>query len=268
VARQHAPTSAPIAPAMLISVVNFSKRISDQDAVGAVRAANRQLHEDFTPYWHIQATLRLDGRARRVERKAPILGDAILYLSEAADSGDVEGYHTATARGLPFGVVYVDLAEQCDGTWTPTFSHEALELAVDPFMALYAAGPHANRRGTRRNVYYWFEVCDPVQADLYELDGVKLSNFVLPEYFDASRKAVGPHDFLGRRSRARGLSPFGVNAGGYVTFYDPHDRSTRTYEGEGDHEAARRRRIKKKGELCRGPRRGQRAGAHVKLARD
>ena len=106
---------------MLISVVNFSKRISDQDAVGAVRAANRQLHEDFTPYWHIQATLRLDGRARRVERKAPILGDAILYLSEAADSGDVEGYHTATARGLHFGVVYVDLAEQCDGTWTPTF---------------------------------------------------------------------------------------------------------------------------------------------------
>jgi hypothetical protein len=252
---------------MLISVVNFSKRVSDEDAVATVRAANRQLHEDFTPYWHIQATLRLDGRARKVGRKAPILGDAILYLSEAIDSGDIEGYHNANARGLPFGVVYVDLAEQCDGTWTPTFSHEALELAVDPFMGLYAEGPHANRRGTKRNVYYWFEVCDPVQADLYELDGVKLSNFVLPEYFDPSRKAVGPHDFLGRRSRARGLAPFGVNPGGYVTFYDPHDRSTRTFEGEGDHDAARRRRIKKAGELRRGPRRAERAGVHVKLAR-
>jgi hypothetical protein len=250
---------------MLISVVNFSKRISDQEAVSAVRAANRQLHEDFTPYWHIQATLRLDGRARSVKRKAPILGDAILYLSEAVDSGDLDGYHDATARGLPFGVVYVDLAEQCDGTWTPTFSHEALELAVDPFVTLFAGGPHFNARGTKRTVYYWFEVCDPVQADLYELDGVKLSNFVLPEYFDPSRKAVGPHDFLGRRSRARGLAPFGVNPGGYVTFYDPHDRSTRTYEG--DHEAARRRRIKKAGELRRGVRRARRDGVHVKLAR-
>ena len=252
---------------MLISVVNFSTRVSDQDVVSAVRAANRQLHEDFAPYWHIQATLRLDGRARRVERKAPVLGDAILYLSEAADSGGIEGYHNANARGLPFGVVYVDLAEQCDGTWTPTLSHEALELAVDPYVTLFAGGPHANRRGTRRTVYYWFEVCDPVQADLYELDGVKLSNFVLPEYFDPSRKAVGPHDFLGRRSRARGRAPFGISPGGYVTFYDPHDRSTRTYEGEGDHDAARRRRIKKAGKLRRGTRRAGRDGVHVRLAR-
>ena len=251
---------------MLISVVNLSTRVSDEQAVRVVRAGNRQLQEDFAPHWHIQASLRLEGRARKMElgRRTPMLrGDAILYLSDAAGSGGIEGYHEAAARGLPFGVVYVDLAEQCDRTWTPTFSHEYLELAVDPLLALTAAGPHQTTR--KRTVFYWYEICDPVEADHYELDGVKLSNFVLPEYFDVSRRAVGAHDFLGKRRGTRGLAPFGVSPGGYVTFYDPRDRSTRTYEGLGDHEAARRRRIKKAAKMRRATRRARRDDLRVRL---
>ena len=132
-------------------------------------------------------------------------------------------------------------------------------------MVLTAAGPHQTAR--KRTVYYWYEVCDPVQADLYEIEGVTLSNFVLPEYFDVSRRAAGAHDFLGRRKGARGLAPFGVSPGGYVTFYDPRDRSTRTYEGIGDHEAARRRRIKKAAKMRRGVRRARRDDVHVRLSR-
>ena len=47
---------------MLISVINHTKgKVSDEEIQHALRAINRQIAEDFEPYWSMGATLRLEG---------------------------------------------------------------------------------------------------------------------------------------------------------------------------------------------------------------
>ena len=58
-------------------------------------------------------------------------------------------------------------------------------------------------------------MCDAVQAEQYEIDGVPVSNFVLPLYFTGGDELGGRNDYLGTT-----LQSFGVNPGGYVGFFD------------------------------------------------
>jgi hypothetical protein len=70
---------------MIISVINLSKgAASDAKLQCAIRAINRQIAEDFQPYWGFGAQLRLEGKSghgRGVD-PADMRGDAILYLRD------------------------------------------------------------------------------------------------------------------------------------------------------------------------------------------
>lgn len=248
---------------MLISVVNLSKNIPDARAVEVLRAMNRQLREDFAPHWHVQAQARLemDGK-EALTRGVPmrLRGDAIVYLDDNPRSGGLEGYHTQNAQGVPFGVVYAQIAEDLDGTWTVALSHELLELAADPSLNRFAAGPHPVDR--HRHVLHWLEVCDPVQDDCYKIDGVKVSSFVLPAYFDPSRRDLGRHDFLGGGGGKHVIAPFGIAPGGYVTFFDPDHKRNESVDA--DQEASRRRKIKDAHGHLRRTSRREAIGGHAK----
>lgn len=219
---------------MRISVVNHSNgRIAEEELQSAIRAINRQIQEDFAPYWGMSATLRLEGRSTerpRTVELADLRGDAIIYIWAQVDVKRALGYHFQNSRGIPFGFVFLDIAESTDDSWTVTLSHEALELIADPETNLLVMGPHPTHE---RDVFHWFEVCDAVQDEVYEVDRVKVSNFVLPLYFTGTRETdeIGArNDFLGRVYQGETLTSFGINPGGYIGFYDPllrdHDQYT------------------------------------------
>ena len=69
---------------MIISIINHtSGRISDEKAQVAIRAINRQIREDFEPYWSLGASLRLEGKSASQPQKqslADMRGDAVIYL--------------------------------------------------------------------------------------------------------------------------------------------------------------------------------------------
>lgn len=49
---------------MIISVINHTNgEVTDEKLQFAIRAINRQIKEDFEPYWSLGATLRLEGRS-------------------------------------------------------------------------------------------------------------------------------------------------------------------------------------------------------------
>jgi hypothetical protein len=213
---------------MIISVVNFTNEVlQDAEVIKAIRAINRQIEGDFAPHWSFGATLRLEGRVGKRPKKMSLpemRGDAILYLWDRIDAKDADGYHESNNRGIPYGVVYVDLARALGEEWTVTFSHEALELLGDPQANLLAQGPHPVRASGERKahtVYHWFEMCDAVQEETYALDGIQVANFVLPLYFTSDEQIGGRNDFLGTRYGGRSLTSFGINPGGYVGFFDP-----------------------------------------------
>jgi hypothetical protein len=232
---------------MIISLINHTNgKVSDEEIHQAVRAVNRQIAEDFAPYWGFGAKLRLEGRSEKKPSEhslADMRGDAVLYLWDHVDE-EVAGYHLNNDRGIPYGYVFLDLAAQLEEPWTATLSHETLELIGDPENNMFVAGPHPEDH--RRKVFHWFEMCDAVQDEHYEIDNVRVSNFLLPLYFTSGNEQGSRNDFLGHSHNNKTLASFGVNPGGYIGFYDPHEKKGGEYCCENDERAARRLKVKQK----------------------
>jgi len=223
---------------MQISICNFTKK-GDEEVQAAIRAINRQIADDFAPYWGFGAYLRLEGRSainlqqltteldKLKQSPQDLRGDAILYLwDNVADVANALGYHDANNRGLPFGFVFTQLSDQLHEPWTVTFSHEALELIGDANVNILAAGPHP--QNPNKLVFHWYEMCDAVQDERYAIDGVEVSNFVLPLYFTVGDETGSRNDFLNRSHNGKTLASFGINPGGYVGFFDAATGQTGT----------------------------------------
>src|SRR5438874_4161395 len=107
---------------MIISVINHTNgQISDEQLEVAIRAINRQVREDFEPYWSLGATLRLEGRSGKKPGKqglADMRGDAIIYLWSESDVPDALGYHDKNNRGIPYGFIFTELSAQLGENWT------------------------------------------------------------------------------------------------------------------------------------------------------
>ena len=179
-------------------------------------------------------------------------GDAVLYLWDGMDVRGALGYHDSNFSGVPYGFVFTDLAAEIGESWTVTLSHEALELIGDAEANLLVQGPHPDSSQNERPVFHWYEMCDAVQAQTYQIDGVDVSNFILPLYFTYQDEFVGRNDFLGRQYDGnKTLQSFGVSPGGYLGFFDPEKGDMDTYTLRGDKEAQRRLELKQKAEGAR-----------------
>ncbi len=209
---------------MIISVANQTHgEISDPDLLAAIRVINRQIAEDFVPYWNMPATLRLEGtllEQPRANAATLFRGDAILYVSSSTGKDDPEGFHDRNFRGVPYGVVYSKISEQTGDPWSVTFSHEALELVADPQGNNYVMGPSPHN--PRKKVFFWFEMCDAVSSQTYEIDGIALQSFLLPAYFEPPVPGARTN-FLGID-----LEPFGIAPESYLGYYDPEKKSQET----------------------------------------
>lgn len=241
---------------MIISVINHSKNILDETVQTVVRVINRQISQDFEPYWSFGAILRLEGPiGQRPNLKTPsdMRGDAVLYLVDGTSSAAATGWHLANYRDIPYGLVFLGLCEKLHEPWSMTLSHEALELVGDPMGNLLVQGNHPMDR--RRKVYHLFEMCDAVQAESYTIEGVEVSNFVLPSYFSEGEQAGRRNDFLGRVHAGKALPSFGMNPGGYLNIFDPKTGNWEQPMYESDKEALRRKKLKSKLKAGRGYRR-------------
>jgi len=238
---------------MLISVVNHtSGKLSDEAVQEGIRAVNRQIAHDFKPYWHLSAELRLEGAVGPnpdPEALPELRGDAIIYLWDDVDVDDALGYHDLHARGVPFGFVFTELVKELKEPWTVTFSHEALELVGDAEANRLVAGPHPG--DPDQEVFHWYEMCDAVQDEKYKVDGIFVSNFLLPLYFTRDTEIGGRNDFLGKRHEGKPLESFGINPGGYVGFYNPKSGKHETFALRADTRAKERLAIKGKAQLTR-----------------
>jgi hypothetical protein len=215
---------------MIVSVLNRTHgALKDEELQRAIRAVNHQISADFAAYWQRRCELRLEGCIRcdvEEPHACDRRGDAVLYFS--------------TALGSPFGCVFPALSRRLGESWTVALSHAALEMLVDPDVNQFVLGPHPT--ASNEAVFHWQEVCDAVQAEHYEIDGVAVSNFVLPSYFTAGEDLERRNDFLARTHNGRSLRSFGVNPGGSVGYFDPATGRHELFRMFGDTQASDRER--------------------------
>src|SRR5439155_15370388 len=94
-----------------------------------------------------------------------------------------------------------------DPDWTITVSHELLEMRADPWGNRLRAG---NLRGHR--VRFLLEVADPCEAFSYTVNGVAVSDFITPHWYDPDGAAPARCSFMGMISAPRTIAK-----GGYVS---------------------------------------------------
>jgi hypothetical protein len=205
---------------MRISIINSSATLADDEVMHAVRVVSRQITEDFQPRWQLSAQLIFSSAPGGRPEPDQLAGDAAIFVCDSAE-GEHVGYHEANTLGIPYGLVFTELANQLGTPWTCTLSHEVIEIIVDPHVNQLVMGPHPTR--PKHNVPFLKEACDPVQADSYTIDGTTVANFVTPAYY-----AVGsPPRSTNQCGRA--LAPFGVLDGGYVQYLDTAIGAIRTF---------------------------------------
>lgn len=128
-----------------------------------------------------------------------------IFINNHSTDPGVGGFHDDEA-GRIFGRVFAGDALRYGISWTVDASHEAAEIRGNPTI-----DKTVNIRG---GMIALRELCDPVEADeqAIDVDGVKLSNFVLPSYFD---NGPGPWDY---QNKLTGPCPT-LTVGGYQSLY-------------------------------------------------
>ncbi|MGH7053673.1 MAG: hypothetical protein ACREFA_07635 [Stellaceae bacterium] len=173
-----------------IAAINESATVADAQVPAVVAALQRQVREHFAPAWGIDAQLSVSARGA-----VPAPDSWQLVLLDDSDQADALGYHETTAAGLPLGKVFVRTSTQDGENWPVCASHELLEMLADPWVCDTVLAQTSESAGT----LYPREVCDAVEGATYEIDGVQVSDFVLPAYWFPAVPGVtlaGPFDWL------------------------------------------------------------------------
>lgn len=189
-------------PISLISVYNQSKRLNDIQVQAMISAVGKQLARDVAPIWGATPTLEFVPTGKK--------GNGIpCTFSDTPDIPGIAGYHDEDDNGVPYIKVFVSPTLDNGGSVlvgansvSVTFSHEVLELVGDASANLWA--------DANSNTDYARELCDAVESDSYLIDGVSVSNFVYPSFFDPKAAPGEKLDFMSLVT-----TPFEIRPGGY-----------------------------------------------------
>jgi hypothetical protein len=203
----------------------------------AAAAVQKQITRDFTPLWGLRATVdAFEDLASVPSDYHPVVvfgdpdeligrldfaigGDYAAQLIDDFERERLSGLHLNAFTRQPFALV------AASDVWSMTASHEMLEMLADPFGNRLIAAAHPLNPDQR--VKYLLEVCDPCQGIWYPVNGVPVSDFYTPRYFDPV--AVG-----GSRYSYTGVikSPLQILPGGYLSWIDPEDSGLHQLTGD------------------------------------
>ena len=121
---------------------------------------------------------------------------------------DFRGYHGyATWSGVGAFTYVVMPFPQEEKYLTLVASHELAEMLVDPAINLCATGP--------KGLIYAYETADAVEEEEFTVDGIAMSDFVYPAWFEGFRKA----DSTQFDSLKKVKKPFEILKGGYMSVF-------------------------------------------------
>src|SRR5215468_5681475 len=132
---------------------------------------------------------------------------AMVFLDDADQPGAL-AYHDLTPDGLPQSKVFVKTTLDDKQLVSVSASHELVEMLVDPAINMMTTGPDPK-------TMYAYESADPVEALSFEVNGLAMSNFIYPAYFEDFRKPRSAQfDRLKKVTK-----PFQILSGGYQIIF-------------------------------------------------
>lgn len=204
------------------TLVRNTRKVPIKEVERVAKALVRQLHRDVCPAWGLAPGVTLQVLDAPDEnffgagvQSAPTTwpegtglesSPVILCDGEMPTFG---GYHTRTEAFVPYAAVFVGAG------WSLRASHELIEMFLNPQCDTYDEGPIPGSSGDMAGCLR--EVCGPCQhrAFAYAVDGVEVSDFVLPAWFGLEVAQAKRFDH-----RKKISAPFELLLGGYATWRD------------------------------------------------
>lgn len=174
-----------------IAFINKARTPFEPSMSKLVSACQKFLDECFVPVWGYPAILRATKRPRKDEWQ-------MLFVDDA-DEADSLGYHDLTVNGRPVSKVFVKTTIASGQQVSTCACHELCEMLIDPLCNLWALNEDTN-------TMHAYEMCDAVEDYEFEVDGVMMSDFVHPGFFETTGKKK--FDWLGKVDK-----PFQTKAG-------------------------------------------------------
>ena len=152
-----------------IAFVNLSNAPLGVDLEKLVAVLRKQIEQHFVPAWGYPAELYVTDKPKSTDWQLVFLDDA--------DAANALGYHNLTKGGQPISKVFVKTTIAADQKVSTTASHELMEMMIDPGTQLWAQSADGR--------FYAYEMCDAVEDEEYLIDGVAVSDFVYPSFFES-----------------------------------------------------------------------------------
>ncbi len=170
----------------------------DYDAL--IAAMQTYIDDSIVPVWGTPATLvKADGFQKGAW--------AMVFLDDADQAGAL-AYHDLTPDGFPVAKVFVRTTLENNDLVSVSASHELVEMLVDPAINLMTTGPDPK-------TIYAYESADPVEALSFDVDGIAMSDFVYPSYFEVFHPAGSVQfDQMNKVNK-----PFQILSGGYQIIF-------------------------------------------------
>ena len=170
----------------------------DFDAL--IAAMQAFIDNDVAPVWGTPAKL--------VKSTGFLPGHWAMVFLDNADQAGALAYHDLTPDGLPEAKVFVKTTLDNHDLVSVSASHELVEMLVDPAINLMSTGPDPK-------VVYAYESADPVEALSFMVNGIAMTDFVYPSYFEVFHKP-GSVQF----DRLKKINkPFQILSGGYQIIF-------------------------------------------------
>ncbi len=185
--------------AVRIACMNKTKHLSLGVPFGKLTAALQKCYDrHFLPVWDFPVKLYNTKKPKPTDWQ-------FIYVDEAADVGrTISGYHDLTVHGQPVSFVFVRTVLENGEPVSLTASHELFEMVIDPIANMWAEATRGRE--------FAYEMCDAVEEDTFLVDGLQMSNFVYPTWFEPFKHPRGTKfDHLGLLK-----TPFSMSKGGYV----------------------------------------------------
>ena len=187
-----------------IGLISQTRKVPLAQLSQIAAAIQKQLTRDFYPVWKIPATIQAFAGLEDL----PTDYWPILIMDDINTAG-ASGVHL-DRNGQPYSLV------QADDNTSLTCSHECLEMLADPFGNRFVASDSIKPGQGRVN--YLVEVCDPSEAInfAYKINGVLVSDFYTPNYFDPVTAPGIRYSFSGKIQQPKQLLK-----GGYISWMLP-----------------------------------------------
>ena len=189
--RVHVPTIVCVNKATVPLGVDFNALIA---------AMQKFVDDHVAPAWGT--------RAKLIRARGFVKGKWAIVFLDHADHAHALAYHDLTPDGLPLSRVFVKTTLNDKKLVSVSASHELVEMLVDPSVNMVVMKP-------RSKLVYGYESADPVEDLTFRVNGIPMTNFVYPAYFEAFHKPGSVRfDHLGKIER-----PFQIHKGGYQGIY-------------------------------------------------